>query len=69
MTHPRHHHQFHTGPGRPGCMSQEEWQAILETMARAFEWCASDGQWTEQDPPYVAEGLALFAKHFRRLWW
>jgi hypothetical protein len=56
--------------GHPANMTEAEWDAKLSKMTRAFEYMASDEQLLSvDDPEYVAEGLSLFAKHYRSLWW
>ena len=50
-------------------LAQAEWLAILDKMIAAFEYCAGEGQWDSfGDPPYVDEGLRLFAEYYRCLW-
>ena len=59
------------GSGHPGTMTEEEWKLKLSKMIIAFELIREDDlhfdTW-EANEPLVAEGLALFGKHFRNLW-
>lgn len=61
--------------GYPGNFTEESWDAVLDKMIFAMEVVKSDdfcsegleeaeAHWTK-----VHEGLELFGKHFRELWW
>lgn len=55
--------------GYPGeFASQEEWNAILVKMIKAFELHLIDTQ-DFRVSPEETEGIALFAKYYRDLWW
>lgn len=62
----------------PGDMSQEKWDVVLDEMIFAFDWSLhnendkydnlskedGDKNWKRYE-----EGMKLFAKWFRHLWW
>jgi len=64
--------------GHPGNLSPEKWDEILGKMIFAFDWSLNweedkydsltdqqkDENWKRYD-----EGMKLFAKYFRDLWW
>ena len=59
-------------------MTMEKWHEILHKMIFAFEWniiCEEEGSYKLSDEIKKAnwdkyqEGMALFAKYFRDLWW
>lgn len=52
----------------PCDVTHEEWQAEIDKMAAAFEWCGSDERWCEQTPEEVEQGLDLFRRRFFYLW-
>ena len=51
--------------------SMEEWEAVLDKMIFAFESFVSDNyhEFSDEDLKRIDEGLQLFAKYFRDLWW
>src|SRR5690348_8235602 len=53
----------------PSTLAHHEWLGILDKMIVTFEWCADERHIGDPDPPFLQEGLDLFAKHFRDLWW
>ena len=58
--------------GFPSSLSEKEWNIILDKMIRAFELCILDGDSGLLKLEYydeMEEGLELFGKHFRELWW
>ena len=65
--------------GFPPDLTPEKWDAIIDEMIFAFEWNNVDDISEEYEKlgkkkqmanwKRHAEGLKLFAKHFRDLWW
>lgn len=60
--------------GYPSDLSQEEWDNILEDMVFAFEFFASDDQYTKypsdgKEYKRALKGIKLFSKRFGNLWW
>lgn len=67
-------------PGHPGCYTQEQWWTMVDTMIYAMEAIIKNGQGTLYDDCQdsedyqkidrkIQEGLSLFGRNFRRLWW
>jgi len=56
--------------GYPVDADPEQYQQDLDTMIAAFRLILRDDICKGEDEMYTIEtGLALFAKHFRSLWW
>lgn len=58
--------------GYPGTMTYEQWNEILDKMILAFKNIIvynSAFECTDEINAEIAEGLELFAKNFRRLWY
>lgn len=63
--------------GYPYGLTIEEWNEILNKMIYALEFCADEGQFDlvedaeerKNNWKRVEEGLELFGKYFRSLWW
>jgi len=56
--------------------SEDEWKQQLAKMIRAFELCRDQfelpgdrSSHTPEETNEITEGLALFAKYYRGLWW
>jgi hypothetical protein len=47
----------------------EEWHEILDKMILAFELSNKDDLSTKKQQRQIEQGLKLFAKWFRALWW
>lgn len=55
--------------GHPYGMTEEEWLLKLDCMIRAFVYLADESRWKDiKWPPYVQEGLNLFAEYYGSLW-
>ena len=55
--------------GYPADMDPEQYARDLDMMIAAFTLIVHD-TWEDENVTYTIEtGLALFAKHFRSLWW
>lgn len=54
--------------GHPSDLSEKEWDEIIDKMIFAFEWY-SDDPWCKEVPKEVNEGIELFSKWYRDLWW
>jgi len=64
--------------GHPGGVSAKEWEDIMDKMIFAFDWslnCEEDkydglpDKQKEKHWEQYQEGMDLFAKWFRHLWW
>jgi hypothetical protein len=56
--------------GYPADIEPEQYEQDLDTMIAAFKLILKDDICMGEDEVYTIEtGLALFAKHFRSLWW
>lgn len=54
----------------PGGMTPEEWDAKLDKMITAFSLIYDDNYSIDADrEAEIEEGLKLFGKYFRALWW
>lgn len=54
--------------GHPTNLSMEEWDEILDKMIFSFEELKKDFV-VCKDEQKIQEGLGLFAKYYRELWW
>lgn len=45
-----------------------DWKDSMKEMSNAFKWLSDDDNSFKDEPPYVQEGIDLFAKYFRDLW-
>ena len=55
-----------------GDITEEEWDLILDKMITAFELVNNDDKWhdlTKEELEMFNDGIQLFAKHYRHLWW
>lgn len=50
------------------CKNGEDWNEKMTKMSNAFKWLSDDDNSFKDEPPYVQEGIDLFAKYFRDLW-
>lgn len=57
--------------GRPQEFStMEEWYSIIDKMIAAFRMLSDEKLWNSKDEENVIEdGLGLFCKYLRHLWW
>lgn len=54
----------------PAHMTAEEWEEILDKIQWSMDMLASGQVWEMDDmDERVQEGLDLFGKYFRALWW
>lgn len=53
----------------PTHLSHDEWNRLLDSMIRAFEWHANENHLDAVIPSYVNHGMNLFAKYFVYLWY
>jgi hypothetical protein len=56
--------------GHPCDLTEQEWDAHLDAMARAFDLTRKD--WSErtgEEDAAIKRGLRLFAVYFQALWW
>ena len=54
----------------PVNMTFEEWNLILDKIIESFELITKPEYfWFGRDNPKIQEGIDLFAKYFRYLWW
>ena len=54
--------------GPPHSIAREEWALILNRMIYSFDKISSDTV-NYSDDPKIQEGIDLFAKWYRCLWW
>lgn len=54
--------------GHPAMMTEEEWNIILDKMINAFEWQSRFNCSLDEEPDDVREGMGLFIKWYRSLW-
>jgi hypothetical protein len=61
--------------GYPGHLTPEGWNEIIDKMIFAFEFNITMDEWSSNKEGFDAEvakyeeGMQLFAKYFRDLWW
>jgi hypothetical protein len=53
----------------PCNLTEEEWNSILNKIIRAFEICQDDVWESKSEAAEIEEGLQLFVKYYRNLWW
>ena len=52
------------------CETPDEWDAVLDKMITAFSLICDDNYSIDADrDAEIEEGLKLFGKYFRALWW
>ncbi len=55
--------------GVPASLTEEQWNEYLDDMIFAFEFLADENSLPEMVPERVRNGLDLFARWYRNLWW
>lgn len=61
--------------GHPPELTSEEWDAILDKTIKAMELIATEWDYkpctlsVSEEEVIIQEGLDLFGKYFRHLWW
>lgn len=59
--------------GYPADLTEEQWDDIIDKMILAFENVIKEFNFDEEDgikeAKEIEEGMILFGKYFRQLWW
>ena len=53
----------------PGCLTEQEWNEILDKIINSFQLLKKNEWINEKEDEKINEGLLLFIKHLRDLWY